>query len=204
LDTSSCQPPMHKRMFVSCQPTGVPVSRSHGTSQTPNPRGRVSCGERPVPTTGPGRGPAIPGAPSCSSRRAARSPTCGSRTRLASHPSPPSAATTRRRRHRWRSTRCGPGGNRRGSADPGAVFRPRSAPCGQSPLGGAKPGKRSPGVAHGMHLGLATACVKFRDGSMRVWTPRDRAAMSQQPPSVHCLVCAGRVLRSSRPPLPSE
>jgi hypothetical protein len=59
-----------ERTFVSCAPTGGTASSTPIGNPSPNPRARVSCGERPAPTTGPARAAANRGAPSCSRRRA--------------------------------------------------------------------------------------------------------------------------------------
>jgi hypothetical protein len=118
----------------------------------------------------------------------AGSPTCGSRTRPASHPSPPSAASPPSTRHRSRPTRCGrpgkPPGPRGGPvclevvrvATPSgraegplvSPVHPRGPLCVGGPPGGSSPpaGRLASGVAADRHRASPSRCPILREGAV--------------------------------------
>jgi hypothetical protein len=91
-----------------------------------------------TPGTGRGPGRRRSGAPSPSTPTAG-SRTSGSRTRPASRPSPPSAATTPWRRHRSRRTRCGRRGDLGGWADCSVLSLNPVGLVGETVLGAVRP-----------------------------------------------------------------
>ena len=106
------RPCLYKRMFVPWAVTGETASSTPGSYPTPNPtRAPASCGGNQRQLLVRLLGHVSPAAPSCSRRRVSGSRTSASRTRPASHPSPPSAASTRSRRRRSLPTKYGQPGS---------------------------------------------------------------------------------------------